>query len=248
MGDTRSEHSTPFGSIAAAVVLLGIFTADCLTQLNLSIVYARPLVAFGRRLSGIKFAALTALLVALTVRGYVIKTTSFLTSAPPLVSYRLLNRSLVASILVLTAIALHSLCRRVGERTEHDDFDRLLHSVSSLLVALLGAVAAAAILAADLLTPGEYNVPILYGVPIVLIAAAGSERLIWLSAIGLALLSVLGFVAGPAPDVAPGFLKWAVVNRSLAVCAVFGLAFLLRHVTRASHRTSPPSAVDAPLP
>jgi hypothetical protein len=220
MGDTRSEHSTPFGSIAAAVVLLGIFTADCLTQLNLSIVYALPLVAFGRRLSGIKFAALTALLVALAFLGYVIKTTWFLTSAPPLVSYRLLNRSLVASILVLTAIALHSLCRRVGERTEHDDFDRLLHSVSSLLVALLGAVAAAAILAADLLTPGEYNVPILYGVPIVLIAAAGSERLIWLSANrpGAACRPRLRRWA-PRRDVAPGFSKWAVVNRSLAVCA-----------------------------
>jgi hypothetical protein len=240
MSDTGPGNSIQLGSVAACISVVAISGADCFTQLNLSILYAIPLVAIGRTSGAARLALLTGAFVNLTFLGYVIKTTWALENAPPLVSYRMLNRSLVAAILVLTATELHAIVRRRRDRPEGDDFDRLLDSLRPVLVILLSAFAAVAILAADLITPGELNVPILYGAPIVLIAAAGSDRLIWWFASVLAVLSLLGYLVGPAPDVAPGFLRWAIVNRTLAVCVVFVLAFFLRS-TRPSHPTNSPT-------
>jgi len=222
-------NSGSFGTVAAWASIAVIFAADCFTQLNLSILYALPLVAIGRTLTGKRLTVLTVALLATTLLGYVIKTCVVLTGrAPPLLSYRLLNRALVVSILILTSVVLRLLYRRTLAERRRDDFDHLLESLTPLLIVLLVFVVTVAILAADLIAPGEYNLPILYGLPIVLIAAARSQRLMWGSVLILSVFSMAGYFVGPPPQVAPTFQKWTLVNRVVAVFAVIGLAALLR--------------------
>jgi hypothetical protein len=236
MTDTQREKSPPLAAGAAVALAAVVFAADCVSQLNLSILYVIPLVAVGRTRNRRRLFALAAILVAAAFLGYVIKASLVLAGhGPPVISYRLLNRTLVASVIVVTAFVLGWLYggQQEDEPRGKDDFDELLESLRPMLLTSFAAFIAApllaiAILAADVLVPGQYNLPILYGLPIVLISSVGSERLMWGAAVILSGLSLVGYFAGPAPEVAHGFETWAIVNRVLAVFAVVGLAILLR--------------------
>ena len=104
-------------------------------------------------------------------------------------------------------------------RHEEDETDETL-------AILLGAGLTTAIALADFLSPANYNLAILYMVPLFLCAWTRSRRLLWgMWAVAL-LLAVAGFVFGP-PTAAHTHIELMVENRVLAVVALTLLAVLL---------------------
>ena len=80
----------------------------------------------------------------------------------------------------------------------------------------------------DLKTPGQFNLPILYGVPLVSMAWLRSRKALWGLVPILLLCNYIGWHFGEAPTPDPiRKTSWIIANRFIAAFAVVFTAFLL---------------------
>jgi hypothetical protein len=212
--------------------VLSLTIIDLLLQrVNLSILYLVAMAVLARLLPRSGMFAMALLLIAVTYLGYFVDVRASLLAGAwgDVVNFRLLNRTLVAGCLLLTGILLHRAQRlrsaeRILQPLERDEENRLLFSTVSLsfeqLSSRIVSVLIVILLAlGDMLTPGELNFPVLYIVPLVLLAIAGDGALVMLLAPALVLLTFTGFFYG-APVIEQQFVFKVATNRTIAASAI----------------------------
>lgn len=216
----------------AAYGLLALFTvADIFSRgIIVSILYVVPLVVLAWAGYGSKLRQVALLMVVVVYAVFFGKWLMYARPDSSLFNFALVNRTFVA--LTICALAMLLKLRISTEylrsdaelpetmQCEEDETDETL--------AVLLAVGMTAFIAlADFLSPANYNLAILYLVPLFLCAWARRRRLLWgMLAVALVLTAV-GFVCGPPTTSAETTLTRMIVNRTLAAFVLTLLAVLL---------------------
>lgn len=97
-----------------------------------------------------------------------------------------------------------------------------------ILAAIVGTVLTGCILIADVFSPPPANLPILYAVPLILVALwLESRRAIWYLLPFMLIFTVIGELWGPPMSLTSLSLKSIVINRAFAVGALMLVAIIL---------------------
>jgi len=211
----------------AALLTLAILDL-LLPYVTIAILFAVPLALLtAAGYARISWRA-TLAIVALTYAGYFLK---YMLWSPVLdvdyFSFRLVNRTFVAGMICLVAVALEA-WRQFNlsrEAESQGTYGPLESDAESTLALLFGLPLVLVIAAIDFLLPGEFNVAVLYPIAQVGFALAGSRRELWLSTLGLVVLVVAGYVLGPEAGGSPVMFFW--INRGLTITLLLMLATIL---------------------
>jgi hypothetical protein len=241
--------------IAVAMVFC-IAPADVVfTHFQLSILYAIPLTLLGcfGHLRALRWLAL--LVIGFTFLTYFPKYWLY----PPLVgaqfiNFRLVNRFLVISMLWLLARVLGLWLEAKDYRHDplwSDELDRAHSRISAMLGMLIAMPTVVVIALVDGLTPGNFNLAVLYTVPLVACAWVRSKRLLWTLFVLLQVLAFGGLLWGPPhPDAAMTPFVW--FNRIMNAVMMLIVTGLLHYSMRAPQQADQippledPAAVGPP--
>ncbi len=221
-------------------LILGVLLLDLETQaINYSIFYILPLI-IRARLIGLKGLMTCCFgLIGLTFLGYAWDFRDVLFDNPQAMgNYRLLNRSLVAGmLLVATLLVRWWISFRISWENSHpansidvgsDLFERLFRGFENLLAGILCALVVVINLAIDLLTPSQTNLGIIYVVPLLIAGFLGSRTMLWILLPVLIGLTLGGFFLDP------GIMHHANYDRLLLnriiVCVVLVIATVNLHI------------------
>jgi hypothetical protein len=219
--------------MASAFILIGVFAiADFGSRgVLISVLYAVPLVVMARAGYSNTLRWVTAALVVLIYAVYFGKWAihSHAQGATPF-DYKLLNRTFVVLAICMLEVLLKLRVSTEHLRGDVELSEALRHEedeTDETLAILLGVGLTTAIALADFLSPANYNLAILYMVPLFLCAWTRSRRLLWgMLAVSL-MLSAAGFVCGPPTTSAHTHIALMIANRVLAALAITLLAVLL---------------------
>jgi hypothetical protein len=154
---------------------------------------------------------------------------------PQFLSYRLVNRAMVAGMLWLLSRVLGMWLEAENFRHDplwSDEFDRAHTQISALLGMLIAMPMVVVIALVDALTPGNFNLSVLYTVPLVTCAWVRSERLMWALFALLQFLAIGGLYWGPPP-----ILPHSLSNRILNGVMMLVVAGVLHYWIRAMRRS-----------
>lgn len=215
---------------AALGLLAALGAADfCTPGITFCVLYGLPLMLVAQFSRGTRLRTWLVAIAALTYAAYAYKS---LWRSPagsaPLVDFRFWNRTLA----VLMMLALGLLLRiwnswrqerwamEAGERIEEDE-------VFTTMGVIAGAPLVVLVATADLLLPPQFNVAVLYGIPLFLYGWPRSRALIWSLLPILLALTLLGYVCGlgAAPPEAVRALGW---NRLIVGAALVLEALLVQ--------------------
>jgi hypothetical protein len=143
-------------------------------------------------------------------------------------------------------------------------YEEILRAFEQMTATVISIVFVAVIAIADLLTPAQFNLPILYGVPLVICALTQKRTLLWLIVPAILFFTYAGYVIGPSasdgeiwgsrqrvtqiggmtirdPGVVIGSselhgLPSLLTNRTLAACVILAAALLMHWWIGASRR------------
>jgi hypothetical protein len=174
----------------------------CWPRTNLAILYLAPMFLLAESRSSRALWQLAAALIALTYGGFFLKNLLGSAShADALIGYRLINRTLVAAT-ILALVPLIGLWKRTravdGDEELPESFRHEDDEISATFAALVCAPLVAVIAVIDLVAPANYNLAILYPVPILICAWSRSRRMMWAMLLALQVLSAVAFWWGPA--------------------------------------------------
>src|SRR5688500_13285308 len=197
---------------AGAVFALSVATADLLTyHVNLPIVYIVALLLAERAGSRRLLWQSAAVLVALTYAGY------FFGKHPPGVDEwpdlgaRFVNRTMAATTLIIGAAVLHTgiaMRERAGRGARHAwphdpdglSYQRAVLSIERVLAPALAGVLVAALFVSDAAAQAEYNIAVLYALPLVILARTRHPAIIWTGLPVLVAATLLGLFVGPPAE------------------------------------------------
>jgi hypothetical protein len=243
------EQGTGALLIAAAVFALAVASADLLSyQVNLPILYIVPLLLVERAGRRRVLWQSALLLVALTFAGF------FLGRHPSGVDPldlravpRLANRGMAAVMLVAAAgvlhagIAMRERARRARHLWPHDpdglSYQLAVLDIERVLAPVLAALLVIALFVSDAAAQAEYNVAVLYALPLVILARTRSAPLLWFGLPILLAATMLGLWVGPAPS--PNHVWNLTLNRVLVCVAMVTVAVLLNGRLRVNRTGSP---------
>lgn len=244
--------SRPVESRHLAVICAAIITAvgavDLLSSnVNLAILYALPVVIAAQSGQRLLVVSMALIAICLTYLGYFVgpRAEHNATIAEMFRNYRFFNRTLcVATLLSITGVAflymnVHSKLEAHraepgsgdGDRNVYNEVLRFFEQLTATLVTALLIVCVAVM---DWFAPREFNLAILYVVPLVSLIWVNSRKLLW----GVFVVLLVCTFAGFAMDrfgtmdmtVAPHLLR----NRFLAAVVLLGCTALL-HFAMGSH-------------
>ncbi len=237
--------------IALAAVFLPYF--------QYSVLYAIPLtlLACSGQRRALNWVALAVLALALI--------TFFLKfwwqppdAGPQFFNFRLINRLMVVAMLWLLSKVL-SLWLEANEYRHDplwsDEFDRTQSQVGAMLGMLIAMPTVVVIALLDGLTPGHFNLAVLYVVPLVTCAWARNPRLLWTLCLLLEVLAIGGLYWGPQPDADEPFqrfLQSRIFNGGVMIIVTALLHYWMRstaqvgraRVTEDSDGTGAPNGND----
>ncbi|MGD9723844.1 MAG: hypothetical protein AB7O59_20780 [Pirellulales bacterium] len=229
----------------ALVIMLWIAGVDAFWPLtNVAICYLVPLLLLARIGDVRSLWSLTGLMVVLTFGMFFLKNSI----APPdgeasYFDYRLVNRGLVATTLVVLAFFAQLWIRHCQDEAVEDVPDRVRREdreISSTLAMLCCLPLVAVVGAIDFVSPANYNLAILYPIPLFICAWTGNRWLIWGMLVVLVLLSIAAFMWGPptVDNVDAALAR----NRALAAAGMFAVAAVMHTWLglAARDRPSPP--------
>lgn len=224
---------TRLSLIICTLLVIVIATVDLHSRsLNTSILYLLPLL-LGTKLPGPRsFWVLAIGLIALTFIGYFLG--PHRTSSSHFISFRLVNRMLVALSIIVTAARISAVVgphpgtsrSLTGEESENE---------TAIYDLLITAGMLTSIFVADLMTPAQYNLPILYAVPLTVVAVLGRPRLLWILFVLSISCTVVGFFYPPS-TLPPSTAQSLIQNRVVACVMQLGIVvlgqrrFFCRHV------------------
>jgi hypothetical protein len=231
-------------------IAVAVACADSLVQkVNLAILFAVPLVIVARTWRNPAATLRVALVLSvLTYADYLVKR-SLPTAGPHLVQREwflsgwFLNRGMVVLVLMMIAGVsattqrqldrIEALRRlRAADPEEAEEYDNRLVSFEQSVWVVVCAILMVAVLAIDVLTPPQWNLPILYVLPVVISAWGASRYMLW-GLVPFALLgNVAGFYMGPrALD--PMLSHTYAVNRVVAAVGVVVVALVVNALLEA---------------
>ena len=94
-----------------------------------------------------------------------------------------------------------------------------------MLAPALAVLLVIALFVSDAVSQAEYNIAVLYALPLVILARTRSRAVIWLALPVLLAVTMFGIWVGPAPE--PGHLRNLVLNRLLVCLAMLTVTVLL---------------------
>ena len=179
-----------------------------------------------------------ALLVLLTYGCFVIKYREHLLSSGDWVP-GFTNRSFAAGSNAAAAVLLYSWIHfRTYWESRHEhlsatDMDafiikQVFQSLDRVVAVILCTILTVGIGAMDFVTPGEFNFPILYALPVVIAGLTERRLILWATVLVVVILTLAGFCWGPPAT--PGTPAQGLMNnRLLALCMLAGTG-LAMHV------------------
>jgi hypothetical protein len=220
--------------IRIASVLFATFViavADlCWPRTNVSVFYIVPLLMLAHARDLRYLGRMLALFIVLTFAAFQFK--KMIDPRGPMVSYfhfSLLNRALVALMLIAVSWAMRLWVlwheeqsnQELPESFRHEDreiSETLAILCCAPLIVLLGII--------DILSPANYNLAILYPVPLFIGVWTRSRALLWGMLAALLALAMFAQWAGPPttdPEAAPSLLR----NRVMALFALVAVTVIL---------------------
>jgi hypothetical protein len=144
-----------------------------------------------------------------------------------LISFRLLNRTLVAVMLTLLSVCATAWQFWQYERTtltspekvDEDELNATAGAVGCIGIGLM-------VIAADLFAPAKLNLPILLLVPLYLVSWQKSRRTLWGTAGLLIAMTWLGYFLSAIPA-EPAVAGYLMINRLIVSAAILGAAGIL---------------------
>lgn len=199
---------------------------------TLPVLYIVPLLLLAQLGEMRYLGRIVGLLLALTFSAYLIKKMiDPVGSTQSHFHYSLLNRTIVATMLIAVSYEL-----RIWVRWREDQSSRELpedlrqqdRDISTTLAVVLGAPLIVLIVLVDVFSPANYNLAILYLVPLLLCVWTRSRPLLWTTLAVLVVLAVIAQNAGPpATDTETVAVAAHFRNRLLAVCTMVCVTAIL---------------------
>lgn len=230
----RFGRQTDAGGWLVAIALAMVLCIPPLdiyfTNTQISILYVVPLtlLAFGGRLRPLRWLTLVAMF--LTVATYFIK---YWWTPPdvgnPYWSFRILNRGMVLVMLWLLSRVMGLWVESQHNREDPmwaDELDLALHNVSALIGMLIAMPVAVAVAVINVLTPGNFNLSVLYIVPLVTSAWVGSKQLLWAMFVLMEVFTFGCLYCGPAPN---EDFRISLTNRAITGVAMLLVTALLHY-------------------
>jgi hypothetical protein len=242
-----SNARTRGSGTPALFLVLWIALVDvCWPKTNVSILYVAPLLMLAQTTQPRTLWRTAAILTMLTFGGYFLKNLLVPEQAgDDLFGYRLVNRTLVAATMValVPLVMLWQRGRREAIDAElPDTFRREEQEIGATLAAVCCAPLVGLIAVIDLLSPANYNLAILYPVPLLICAWSRSRTLIWTMLVALELLSFAAFLWGP-PLVASDEMS-LTRNRVLSGLGMLVVTAILHFWLGSDRDDSPSSLAD----
>lgn len=217
-----------------SLVLLLVFWIAALDLLlqrtNFSILYIAPLLLLVRKGDLRHPWQTAALLVGLTYCIYFLKNAiNPLDSYPRYFDYRLVNRSLVAIMILVMTKMIELWWRWKAEQSDCEVPETLRYQdqeISATFAVLVYIPLSAVIAVVDYFVPASFNLPILYIIPLFVCGWTGSRRLLW-SMVGVLLtLTTAGYLWGGSP-VTDDLQASLARNRLLAAAGMIVVSAIL---------------------
>lgn len=222
----------------AGVLIVAIAIADfTTTSFNFAILYLLPLLLLSRLQRPGLLWRWTIVLTVLSLLGYLDGQHFSIRNWRELLNYQMANRVMEIATLLLSAALLHiqiGLRELIDRRArlvqasdaEEQVFDQIIASFDRFATTLLCIVLIILVTLTDVLTPPQFNIPILFSLPLVASARIQQRWIIWVTVPMLVLLAGAGLYLGPRP--VPLHLKDAmIVNRMIACLVLIGIAIIL---------------------
>ena len=237
---------------ASALLIMAIAILDLRTRLlSPGIIYLVPLVLVTRALRPRDFWLLTASLVVLVYTGYYFG--PHRSDDVGFFQFRLINRTLTAVAILLSGTRL---TRWRAQLAANDDsggaeLGGIGANRSQTHDLLLSALLVTCTFIADLLTPVNYNLPVLYAVPLIILAVLDVPRLLWAAFAVAALCSVVGYIFSPPAGVPPSLTHALVRSRILANAVLLVIVlighrrYFCKHVWTIAQDTTPADNGDS---
>ncbi len=192
---------------------------------------------------------LTPLFIALTFICYFLKFWLVPpTTGPQYLNFRLINRVMVAGMLWLLAKVLGMWLEMDNYRRDplwSDEFDQAHGQISAMLGMLITMPTVVVVALIDALTPGHFNLSVLYVVPLVMSAWVRSVRLLWTLWALLEVLAIGGLYWGLPPDSDEPFYRFLHARIFNGVVMLI-VAALLHYWIRATEQGRETPLVDSP--
>lgn len=213
--------STKFKIALLAPAMLVLFVADlCLPGINVAITYLSFFVLVSLLLHREALYRIAIWLIVLTYLAYFLKPAPAVATTIGGVDYRLLNRSLVAIVILgLVPVLLRfpffqpKICDSDGRRL--DEFDILLAWALPLFTFIAGIVLLFVVVLTDLFQPAQFNFPVIYALFPFVAAWTGSRQILLLSLVTTVSFTFIGYFFGLAPS-QQGLAVFLLTNRFLA--------------------------------
>jgi len=217
--------------LALVIALVDVLIPD----ITISLLYAIPiiLVAATDRRAIIRVSILS---LVLAVVGYFIK---YVIWPPPtghqFLNFRLINRGLVCCSLVALGAVLYRMCAswQAESQVSEEEYDPVNENLkafdedfSATTAALVAAPLIILISVIDLFTPANFNLPILYCVPLLIVGWAASRPAMWMVYLALLVLTIIGYAMGSG-GTEPSLNQAFLINRFLAIAALTAVAVAL---------------------
>jgi hypothetical protein len=176
------------------------------------------------------------------------------TSGAQYLSFRLANRLMVAGMLWLLSKVLGMWLEAEHYRhdpTWSDEFDRAHGQISAMLGMLIAMPTVVVVALADAMSPGNFNLAVLYVVPLVTCAWVRSVRLLWTLCALLEVLAIGGLYWGPPPvadEAFQRFLLGRVFNGVVMIIVAGLLHYWIRATQRKDNDRAPDTSAGAESP
>lgn len=227
------------------ILVAWIAAADLLwPRTNVAILYIIPLVVAA--LLGLfeRLWLFAALLLVLTLAIYWLKNSLPAGGddlAAQLWNYRLLNRLLTAVTIAALTWSLGNWSRWVEEQRDPQlsaAYRNSEYEIAATVAVLCCVPLIAAIAIIDLLMPANYNLAVLYPIPLFICGWTRSRRLLWSVFLILLALTIFAYQIGPIPSVDAEEFSF-IRNRIIAAFGLLSLTALLSFWMRSHADDSP---------
>jgi hypothetical protein len=170
-------------------------------------------------------------------------------TGPQYVNVRLLNRTLLAVTMCLLGMALQYWARSEQEAgaaqprsslppDQSNRFQRHSRNFDAMMAIVIFPVLVIVIAATDRFSPSNFNLPVLYTLPLFLCAWARNRLILWCLLIAVLALTVWGYMYGPPPVGASSNPTIPFKNRILASCVLIVVTAMLHWwITSDARRT-----------
>lgn len=150
-----------------------------------------------------------------------------------LFNFRLFNRTFAALTLALLGVGTQAWLYWQHERSLLTYLDKNDEDEVNATAGVVGCIGLGLLITAiDFVSPANFNLPILFAVPLYLVSWLHDRRSLWITAFTLVGLTWVGAFLTPPPTI-KGVEMYTIANRIVVTVALFSMAMILNwHIAR----------------